>query len=81
MDIDIFTVNNYDDIRKRIMSPSKASLRTASMSLSVLSEPYYEKMEHFNNFSYKEFREPVNSFQLSYNNNKGKENQVSKTTD
>jgi len=52
------------------MSFSKVSLRTASMSLSVLSELYHEKMEHFNNLSYKEFREPVNSFSLSYNNNK-----------
>jgi len=59
MDIDIFTVNNYDNVRKRTISPSKASLRTASISLSILSELYHEKMEHFNNLSYKEFREPI----------------------
>ena len=81
MDIDIFTINNYDNVRRRKMSPIKTNLRTASMSLSILSKPYHEKIEHFNNLSDEEFREPVNSFQLSYNNNRREENQVSKTTD
>ena len=50
------------------------------MSLSVSSEPYYKKMEWFNNLTDKEFREFVNSSQLLYNNNGGKGNQISKAT-
>jgi len=71
IDIDIFTVNNYDNVRGRTMSSSKANSRTTLMSLSISSEPYYENMEHFNDLPNKEFREPVNSFQLSYDNNRG----------
>ena len=51
------------------------------MSLSISSEPYYEKIEHFNNLSDEEFGKPVNSSQLSYNDNRGEGNQVSKVTD
>jgi len=81
MNIDIFTINNYNNVRGRTISPNKANSRTASMSLSISSEPYYEKIEHFNNLSDEEFRKPVNSSQLSYNDNRGEGNQVSKVTD
>jgi len=80
MDIDIFTINNYNDVRKITISPSKANLRIASMSSSILSELYYEKIKYFNNLS-NEFRKPVNSSQLSYDNNRREENQISKATD
>ena len=80
MDINNFNVNNYDNVRERTMFSNKANLRTASMSLSVSSEPYYKKMEWFNNLTDKEFREFVNSSQLLYNNNGGKGNQISKAT-
>jgi len=69
MDIDIFTINNYNNVRKITISPSKANLRTASISLSILSALYHEKIEYFNDLS-NEFRKPVNSFQLSYDNNR-----------
>jgi len=81
MNINIFTINNYNNIRRRTMSSSKANSRTASMSLSILSELYHEKVEHFNDLPNEEFRKPVDSFQLSYGNNRREENQVSKTTD
>ena len=80
MDIDIFTINNYNDVRRITISPSKANLRIASMSSSILSELYHEKIEYFNNLS-NEFRKPVNSSQLSYDNNRREENQISKATD
>ena len=80
MDIDIFTINNYNDVRKITISSSKANLRIASMSSSILSELYHEKIEYFNNLS-NEFRKPVNSSQLSYDNNRREENQISKATD
>ena len=80
MDINNFNVNNYDNVRERTMFSNKANLRTASMSSSVSSEPYYKKMEWFNNLTDKEFREFINSSQLLYNNNRGKGNQISKAT-
>jgi len=43
MNIDIFTINNYNNVRGITISPNKANSRTASMYLSISSEPYYEK--------------------------------------
>jgi len=74
MDIDILTVNKYDNVRGRTMFLIKANLRTTSMSSNVLSKPYHEKIEHFNDLSDKEFRKPIDSSQLSYNDNRGNRN-------
>ena len=80
MDIDSY-IDNYDNIRGRTSSPSKAGSRSASMSSSILLEPYCEKMEHYNDLPDEDFRELVNSSQLFYNDNSKEGNQVSKATD
>ena len=80
IDINNFTINNYNNVRRRTMSLSKANSRTALMSLSVFFKLYYEKIEYFNNLLDKKFRETIDSSQLSYNNNMEEGNQVSKVT-
>ena len=80
IDINNYNVDNYDGIRGRTISFSKANLRTTLMSSSISSKLYHNKMEQFNDLFDEEFRELVDSFQLSYNDNRGKINQISKIT-
>ncbi len=77
----IMNIDNYDDIRGRSTSPSKTSSRSPSISSTTSFIPYYKKIEINNNLLDKEFTEPVNSFQLLYNDNNRKDIPISEVTD
>jgi len=72
MDIDNFNIsniNNYNNVRRHTMPSNKATSRMVSMSLSKVSEDYATRVECFNNIPIpndKKTREPINSSQLSY---------------
>ena len=75
---------NIDDInsfRERSNSPSKASFRSSSVLSKASSISYFERMEIKNNLSEKNLVKPINSSQLSYNDNNSKDNFVSRMTD
>ena len=80
MDINNFNANNYDNIRGQTLSHSKTNLRTVSMYSSKASEVYHAKMEWLNDLPNKEFRDLIDSSQLSYNNSREREIQVSRAT-
>jgi len=67
MDINDCNVDNYDNVRRQT-SHRKANSRTVSMSSSEASKPYHAKMEQLNDLTDKEFSDPIDSSQLSYNN-------------
>ena len=77
IDIDDIAVDNYDNIRERTLFSSKVNLRSTSMSSSVSSEAYYNKIEYLNDLPDEEFREHVDSSQLSYNDHNEEESWVS----
>jgi len=77
----VINIDNYNDIRERTTSSRKASSRSASVTSNVSSIPYYERMEINNNLPDKEFRDLINSSQLSYKGNNEEENPVSEVTD
>ena len=68
MDINDCNIDNYNNVRRQTMSHSKANSRTVFMSPSEASKPYHTKMEQLNDLPDKEFRDPIDSSQLSYNN-------------
>ena len=74
-------VNNYNDIRGRTTSSSKVSLRVALVTSNASSISYHERMEINNNLSDEEFRDPIDSSQLSYKGNNEEGNPVSEVTD
>ena len=74
-------IDNYNDVRGRKSSPSKASSRSALISSSVSSQPYHERMVLNNDLPDKEVVKPVNSSQLSYKDKSEERNTVSKATD
>ena len=56
--------------------------RSVSIVSNILSEPYYQKMEQFNDLPNNMIVDPIDYSQLSYNNKNGGEgNLVSKTAD
>ena len=70
MDIDINKkVNNFDSARERFPSSSNVSSRSASVKLKISPILYHKRIVIQNNLSDKEFREPIDCSQLSYNNN------------
>ena len=83
MDINNFVssnVENYNNVRGCILTSNKNSSRTISMSSSEALVDYATKMKQLNKISDKVvFREPINSLQLSYAEEK--KIQVSRTTD
>ena len=81
MDINDYNVNNYNDVRRWTISCSKANSRIVSISSSKASKPYHAKIKQLNNLTNKEFRDPINSSQLSYSNQREREIQVSRATD
>ena len=85
IDIDNFnssSIDNYDNVRERMMSFNKTSLRTVLMSSSEVSVDYHTRIEHLNNVSdNKETKELTDSFWLSYMISEGQGNQVSKVAD
>ena len=78
---EVIDIDNYNDIRERKSFPNKASSRSTSISLSISSQPYHERMVFNNDLLDKEFVEPVNSFQLSYKDKSEERNTISKVTD
>lgn len=66
MEMDIDKVNNFDDIRGRFSSFSKVSSKSTSISSNIYSILYYKRMVINNNLPDKEFKEFINSSQLSY---------------
>ena len=73
-------VDNYNDIRGRTTS-SKLSSRSTSITSNTLSIPYYEKIEINNNLPDKKSIDPVDSFQLSYQDNNREGISISGVTD
>lgn len=78
---EIMNIDSYNDIKERKSSPSKVSSGSTSISSSVSSQSYHERMVFNNNLPNKEVVEPVNSFQLFYKDKSEEINTVSKTTD
>ena len=74
-------MDNFNNIRGRLHSSSKASSRSTSISSSISSQSYHEKIVINNNLSNKNLREPINSSQLSYKDNSEERGLVSKATD
>jgi len=71
MDIDKDNkVDNYDDVRGRSPSSSNVSSRSASVVSKASSIPYHERMVINNDAPDEEFREPIDSSQLSYKRQK-----------
>ena len=67
MDIDFNkNVNNFDNIRRRRPSPSRVILRSTFIILKTSSILYHKRMEMQNEFLEEEFRKPIDSSQLSY---------------
>jgi len=81
LEMDIDSVDNYDNIRKRTHSSSNTSTRSASVVLQASSLPYYERMVINNDFSDKEIMEPIDSSQLSYSGDGQGKNHDSIVTD
>ena len=65
MDMDI----DSDTIRGRSTSLSKTNSREASVLLNASTTPYHERMEINNNLPDEDVQGPIDSSQLSYNNN------------
>ena len=72
-------IDNFDNIRRRLTSPSKTSFRSSSISSTTFSILYHKKIEINNNLLDKKFTEPVNSSQLSYISNHKVRVQIAKT--
>jgi len=81
MDINDCNVDNYDDVREQTMSHNKANSRTVFISSSEVFKPYHAKMEQLNDLPDEEFRDPIDSSQLLYDNQREREIQVSRMTD
>ena len=69
MNIDNNQVDNYDNARGRNPSSSNVSSQSSSVVLNTSTILYHERMVINNSAPNEEFREPINSSQLSYKNN------------
>ena len=67
-----------DNIRGRSPLSSKTNLRDSLISLSFSSIPYHEHIEINNNLLNVDFQELINGSQLSYKDNTGDKELVSK---
>ena len=74
-------INNYNDIRERLTSPSKVSSRSALVTSNTSSIPYHKKIEMNNNLPDKELGDLFNRFQLLYKDGNGEGNSVRKAAD
>ena len=61
-------VDNFNDVRRRRSFPNSISSRSTLVMSKAFTIPYHKRIEIQNDFSNKEFREPINSSQLSYDN-------------
>jgi len=77
---EVINIDNYNDVKGRKSSSSKASFRSTLISSSVSSQPYYKRIVLNNDLPNEEVVEPVNSFQLSYKDKSKEKNTVSKAT-
>jgi len=69
LEMDIDSINNYNNVRKRTYFLSNVSTRSMSIVSQVSSLLYYERMLINNNLPNKEIMEPIDSSQLSYSGN------------
>ena len=81
LEIDINSINNYNDVRKRTYFLSNVSTRSMSIVSQASSLPYHERMLINNNLPDKEIIEPIDSSQLSYSGNSQERNCNSMATD
>ena len=75
------TSDNYDEVRGWTTTPNKQSSRASSMSSTVSSVIYHERMEMNNDNDGDAIMEPINMPQLSYVTPRGQDNQVSMVAD
>ena len=78
---EVMDIDNYDNIKGRKSSSSKASSRSTLISSSVSSQSYHKRIVLNNDLSDKKFVKPVNSSQMFYKNKSKEINTVSKATD
>ena len=69
MDINKYPVNNFDNTRRINPLSSNVSSRSFSIVSKTSTILYYERMVINNNTPDKESREPIDSSQLSYEDN------------
>ena len=82
MDIDKDNiVDNYDNVRGRKPSFSNVSFRSSSVVSKTSTIPYHERMIINNNTPNEEFREPIDSSQLLYNDNSQINDHINKVID
>jgi len=81
LEMDIDSINNYNDVRKKTYFLSNISTRSVSIVSQASFLPYYERMLINNNLSDKEIMEPIDSSQLSYSSNGQERNCNSMVTD
>jgi len=74
-------IDGFNSFRRRNNSPSNVSLRSSSVLSKASSVPYFKRIEIKNDLPDKDIVEPINSSQLSYNNNNSEGNSVSRVTD
>jgi len=79
--MDIDSIDNYNNVRRRAYFPSNISTRSISVVSQASSLPYHERMVINNNLSNKEIIEPIDSSQLSYNSDSQGRNCDSMATD
>ena len=80
MVIDIDKVDNFDDVRGRSPSSSKIISGSASIFSSTSSILYYKRIVINNNLPDEEFKESIDSSQLSYKDNSQERNHISMVT-
>lgn len=79
--MNINKINNFDNVRGRSSSSSKVSSKSTFVSSHASSIPYYERMIINNNLSDEEFKEPIDSSQLSYKDDSQESYHISIATD
>jgi len=80
LEMDIDSVNSYDNVRKRTHSPSNVSTKSVSVVSQASSLLYHKRMVINNNLSDKEIMESIDSSQLSYSSDSQERNHDSVTT-
>ena len=78
MAMDIDDINFF---RGRNNSLSNMSSRSSLVLSKASSISYFERMEIKNNLPNEDIVEPINSSQLSYNDNNDEDSSISRTTD
>jgi len=66
MNVDKYSIDNYDNMRKRKSSPSNISSRNVSVISNVSSVVYYDRMIINNDLFKQEQVEPIDNFQVLY---------------